>query len=249
MNETFATVVSNEHRGGGYYTISVELPPTFDTPVAGNFMMISTGEKSCALLRRPMAFYDFKATKTSVTAQILYAVFGKGTLGLSKVKRGESLSLLGPLGNSFSFPKENERYIVLGGGIGAAPFFLWGKQLSAKQKERSAFFFGFREKTQTGFLKDFQKHKIKPKVQINGNLIDFFKTSNAKNSFDRILACGPTPMLEAVTRLSEELKIPCELSLEARMGCGIGVCLSCVCENGLVCKNGPVFTVQPHEQR
>src|SRR5580765_8051522 len=113
MQEIESEILQNVHRGGGYFTLTLQVSKTRDSIQPGNFMMLSVGDEPNILLRRPMAFYDVRLEKTKTEINILYSVTGRGTQILSQKRPGESLSFLGPLGNSFAPPKKNEKIAVL----------------------------------------------------------------------------------------------------------------------------------------
>lgn len=244
---------------GDYKVITLSMDKSFEEPIAGQFVMLDCGFMNDGLiLRRPMAFYDYQKRSEDVLVSILYHVVGKGTEKMSKMKVGESASFLGPLGNTFSAPNPNEKIWVVGGGIGIAPFLLWLKQI--KHHENIKIFFGFREDAQLEICKDFAEFSqyLITCVQngtsgnYRGTVVSALEEEMRKGFPDKILTCGPTIMMEKTIEVGQKNSIPVEVSLEAKMGCGIGVCLSCVTplqhknqKNtfSLVCKDGPIFTV------
>lgn len=259
MKEWTGKVYQNRDAGGAYKVITLSMHKNFEEPIAGQFVMFDCGfMEDGIILRRPMAFYDFVKRSEDVLVSILYHVVGKGTERMSKMKVGDTASFLGPIGNAFSVPKADEKIWVVGGGIGIAPFLLWLKQI--KHRENVRIFFGFREDAQLQICEDFSDYsKFLTTCVQNGSKGDFQGTvvvaleQEMRKVFpDRILTCGPTIMMEKTIEVGQKNSIPLEVSLEAKMGCGIGVCLSCVTpiqhqkQKGsfsLVCKDGPIFTV------
>ncbi len=255
--EWAAHVVSNKDLGAKYGLISLRLPKAFPRVKAGSFCMLSTGGSREVLLRRPMAFFDVQKNSTFTSVQILYRVVGRGTRLLAGVEKDSELSLLGPIGNCFSKPKTKEHYLVAAGGIGISPFLLWGRQLSEAQHKRVRVLFGFPTEDHTSLVKLYKRVGLKPicavekaKTSFQGTVLDLLKKEFESAPAQRILTCGPEAMMEAVKDFCRVKGIPCEVSLEAKMACGMGVCLSCVtscqAKNGgpqaLVCQDGPIFT-------
>lgn len=254
--EWTAAVSANSSRGGTYHQLSLLLPGDFPIPSAGAFLMISVGSEPDILLRRPMAFYDARKVRNRVQVEVLYSVVGRGTRQMERLRPGHELSLLAPLGNSFSQPKEGENVVLVAGGIGIAPFLLWGRQTPVSKRKHSKLLLGFADKSHLPVVEDFEAVHFKPTVAIegaggdfSGTVVELLESELQNSSFDRILTCGPDAMMEKVAEVAAERQIPCELSLEAKMGCGMGLCLSCVTKLGaedhggysLVCQDGPVF--------
>lgn len=191
--------------------------------------------------------------------EIIYKVFGRGTSRLAKMRTGDRLDILGPLGVGFSAPKKNERVICIAGGIGFPPLLFQATALIAKghDPKKIAFFYGGRAKQdiiETARIKklgvDFRPVTEDGSVGARGLVtseVATFIEANPKDKF-RIYACGPEGMLAATNRLGLDLKVPGELALEAPMPCGIGVCLGCVVPRmkggyARVCVEGPVFAI------
>ncbi len=246
MKDYLATVVKNERIAENIYEITFQTDE--DVPVrAGQFGDIAVG--GTHLLRRPIAIC--KAEGNLVT--YCYQVKGEGTKKLTAVRVGEQLNVLMPLGNGF-FVEENERKIALiGGGVGVFPLisvlraYAGGKEISA--------YIGYRNKGAVCGVDEFAKADRFIAVTDDGsygekmNAVQAFqKDLQAGNRPDVVLSCGPTPMLRALKAVVEAENLPCYVSLEERMGCGIGACLVCVCTltggaKARVCKDGPVFNV------
>lgn len=203
-------------------------------------------------LRRP--FSVGKVTDEYIG--ILFKTKGKGTSILSKKKPGETLNVLGPLGNGFPLLKKNWKKIWLaGGGTGIAPFIFFTSQLMALKKEFSLFY-GARTK-QHLFLSLLPGENYPLFISTDdgssgykGNIIQIIEKKLKKGEKpDVILAGGPVPVIKQISTIAEKLNIPCYVSLENRMACGMGICYGCVVkiknknnwEYKRVCKDGPVF--------
>ena len=259
MKEWIGKVVGNVDAGGHYKVLTLSVPKSFKEPKAGQFVMLDCGfMENGLILRRPMAYYDYQKRKNDVTIKILYHVVGKGTEQMSLKVVGDQVGFLGSLGNFFSIPKKKEKIWIVGGGIGIAPFLLWLNQI--KDRSNVKILFGFREDAQLTVCDDFKKYKKLltncvqdgKKGDYHGTVVDLLREKLRKEIPDKIFTCGPTIMMEKTIEVAKGHNVPVEVSLEAKMGCGIGVCLSCVTPLqhrnqtntfSLVCKDGPIFMV------
>ena len=246
MREDQATILENKPAAENIYSLTLALPEAVKIR-AGQFADLSVG--GAHLLKRPLAVCKADGEKVTVC----YQIRGEGTKLLSERKAGETLDALLPLGNGF-YLKENEKKIALvGGGVGIFPMISVIGEYAA-EKEISAYI-GFRNKGAVCGLEELKRAKKLTAVTDDGS---FGEKMNAVQAFaadleagerpDVVLSCGPLPMLRALKTVLEGRDIPCYVSLEERMGCGIGACLVCVCEktNGehaRVCKDGPVFGI------
>ncbi|MBS1305501.1 MAG: dihydroorotate dehydrogenase electron transfer subunit [Christensenellaceae bacterium] len=246
MREYQATILENKPAAENIYSLTLALPEAVKIR-AGQFADLSVG--GAHLLKRPLAVCKADGEKVTVC----YQIRGEGTKLLSERKAGETLDALLPLGNGF-YLKENEKKIALvGGGVGIFPMISVIGEYAA-EKEISAYI-GFRNKGAVCGLEELKRAKKLTAVTDDGS---FGEKMNAVQAFaadleagerpDVVLSCGPLPMLRALKTVLEGRDIPCYVSLEERMGCGIGACLVCVCEktNGehaRVCKDGPVFGI------
>ncbi|HHV44616.1 MAG TPA: dihydroorotate dehydrogenase electron transfer subunit [Firmicutes bacterium] len=209
----------------------------------------SWGISQDPLLRRPISLYD--VSKEAQRGQILFRVVGRGTKALSQFVPGDLIDFLGPIGRGFTLPVGGPREVALvGGGIGLAPLFYLARRL-IEEGHRVCAYFGFRGKD--------DYIPVEPFGQL-GCAVEVFTEDGSRGTrgfptlgleqalregVHRVYACGPVPMLAAVVELAGD--VPCEVSMEERMGCGIGACLGCVCkvkgreEYQRVCVDGPVF--------
>ena len=204
----------------------------------GQFVHINIGSDA-HILRRPISICDAYDNIT----RIVFEIKGDGTEILSKKNVGETIDLLGPLGTGFTV-KKDAKAVVLGGGLGSFPLLYLAKNLTNPKV-----FLGFRDKEMVCMEEDFSKCGETVIATDNGTYgYNGFAINAAKEAMDDcdiIYACGPTPMLKAVKAIAEEKGIKAEISMEQRMGCGIGACLVCVCKTksgyDKVCQKGPVF--------
>ena len=247
MKDYIATVVKNEKIAENIHAITFAL----DEDIAvrcGQFGNISVG--GTHLLRRPIAICKVEGREVT----FCYQIKGEGTQKLKTVEAGTRLNVLMPLGNGFYVEETEKKVALVGGGVGVFPLISVLRQYAA-EKEIAAYI-GYRNKGAVCGVEEFAKAQKFIAVTDDGsygaqmNAVQAFKADLEKgNRPDVVLACGPTPMLRALKALVKEENLPCYVSLEERMGCGIGACLVCVCDltNGKrarVCKDGPVFNAE-----
>lgn len=219
--------------------------------VPGQFISVYCNDGS-RLLPRPISICEIN--KTEGTLRFVYRVVGAGTEEMSRLKKGDLIEVMGPLGNGFHL--EGKKVILIGGGIGIPPMLELAKQLKCEKQ----IVLGYRDEL---FLQnEFEDHGTvylsteDGSAGVKGNVIDAVVQNNLEA--DMIFACGPTPMLKGVKDYAMKHGIQAQLSLEERMACGIGACLACVCKskerdhhtnvnNKRVCKDGPVFYAQEVE--
>ncbi len=208
------------------------------------------------LLRRPFSFCDVRVQKNKTIADILYYVVGPASLRMTTLAVGDSVSVIGPLGNGFDMPKGKKTVLLAAGGMGAPPLLHLAKIIKsdypkvdclvfagAKTKEELPFKLRLDNKSKkSGFmLEDFAKYKIKSLVATDDGSVGFegFVTDCLAKWLDGcgleakdiiIYSCGPEVMLAKVAQIARERKIDCQVSMERLMACGIGLCQSCAVE-------------------
>ena len=214
----------------------------------GQFVHIKCGEG--LLLRRPISVCTCQQDKPCDLISVAFEVRGEGTRWLAERQQGDTLDMLGLAGNGYSM-HAGGRYLLVGGGIGVPP--LWGCAQYAGQGNSTAIL-GFRT-AQRAILTDlFDGQCDKLLVATDDGTLGHHgfvdelvrQQLRADTRYDAVLACGPKPMLRSVARAAAEFNIPCQVSMEERMGCGVGACLVCACDmadgtRSHVCKDGPVF--------
>lgn len=234
----------------GIYKFTLKAEPIAKTAKAGKFIEIQVSTTGEPFLRRPISIYSIDDDKI----EIIFQVKGKGTEILSEKKVGDVINVLGPLGYGTFSVDNYKKVAIIGGGIGTYPLYELAKQL--KGKADVTMYMGFRNKDLVTLEKEFEDVCNKVVITTDdgsykqkGFALDVLKEDCKKEKPDIIFACGPLPMLKAVQAFVLEENIPCEISLEERMGCGIGACLGCAVKvisgkeprYGHVCKEGPVF--------
>ena len=232
------------------YDIDIHCPEMTAVSKPGQFVHIRCGEKT---LRRPISICGIN--KQEGMMRLVYEVRGEGTAWLAQQTEGCEIDILGPLGNGFALGNTERKVLFVGGGIGVPPLLETSKAFGTN----AVSILGFRNKEAVILKEDFEN--ICGAVHIttddgscghHGLVTDVLKDCLAQGGFSEIFACGPTPMLKGVSVLAKEYHVPCQVSLEERMGCGVGACLVCACktrEDGQehmrhICKNGPVFNAE-----
>lgn len=250
--DVISTVKEVKEIAANTFSLTVTLPGDAGEIKGGQFLNISTGDGS-RLLRRP--FGIVKAEGRDIT--VCFQVKGEGTVALSKAAKGDKLSVLLPLGNGFEIPQNAKNVVVLGGGVGIFPLV---PVVNGNNKVDFYTYLGFRNKDCACLLKEFKASKKLTVVTDDGsmgakdNAVNAYVKDMANVKADLIVACGPPVMLKSLKNALKEnaVETPCLVSLEERMGCGIGACLVCVCKksdggNARVCKDGPVFDINEVE--
>ena len=244
-----AKLIKKEQLKEDIFKFSLDAKEIVELAKPGQFIEIRVTEGIDPFLRRPISIYNMD--KENGILEIIFRVQGKGTDILSKRKEEELVDIIGPLGyGTFKF-EGYKNIAILGGGIGVFPLYELAKQ--AKEVTKVNTYLGFRNKEAIVLEEEFENISDKLVIttddgsyKIYGFAINELKKDIENENIDCIFACGPLPLLKAVQSLAKEVNIPCQISLEEKMGCGIGVCLGCAVEvttggYEYVCKQGPVF--------
>lgn len=253
MQSVTSKILYNEEVMPGYFRIGLE----WKTPVIlpGHFLMVRVTSSLDPLLRRPFGIYKVLGEKGGKTfrgdgVELLYQVVGKGTKILSEKKAGESVEILGPLGNGFPKPLKDEEPVMVAGGMGVVPL-----RLLAERLKKGVLLFGAKGAAETAIVKDLRGLGVKVKIAtVDGSVgKKGFVTELLKGELTPasvIYACGPVGMLKETARLAKAEGVKCFVSLERSMACGVGVCLGCAVKTkahaefkqySMVCSDGPVF--------
>lgn len=243
----YPTIINQQEIASTIFRMELACDEIARLALPGQFVNLYCKEGE-SLLPRPISICQVDKDKGIVT--LVYGVVGKGTKNFSKLKKGDTVKVLGPLGNGFKIDENIKTHILIGGGIGVPPLVELAKHL----KGNIAAVLGFAESPI--LVKELESYGAKVFVATDkgtegfkGNVIDLLKKENING--DMIYSCGPRPMLKAVSAWAEEMGIKAQISMEERMACGIGVCVGCTCktkkkededwENKKVCTDGPMF--------
>jgi len=251
-------IIENLEICPGYFRMRIACGSAFQDAVPGQFVMVRIHGRATPLLSRPFSIHDLILQPSGVVAfDILYKIVGAGTEKLSGIPAGDRLDVLGPLGRGFSTRGNYDRIHMVAGGIGIAPFVFLGRHLMRQgiRCEQLSLFMGGRSSGDLLCLDMFEQMGIGlHKTTDDGSAGQCsLVTKPLAEAFgqtkpDIIFACGPTPMLREVMKLSRQNDIPCQVSIETMMACGMGACLGCAVEQAgtqstylHACVDGPVF--------
>lgn len=216
----------------------------------GQFVQVHIDDSPSTYLRRPISINMVDYERNEIL--LLVAAIGEGTRHLVRKKPGEKVNCLLPLGNSFTMPRStDERFLLVGGGVGIAPMLFLGKRL-VELGVRPTFLLGARtaaellEKDMFSELGDLYLTTEDGSEGEKGYVTNH--SILKEKQFDRIATCGPKPMMMSVARYAKQNDIACEVSLENDMACGLGACLCCVEDTTdghiCVCTEGPVLNIK-----
>jgi len=244
LKQVTASVTSNREVMPGVYLIWLESPQIASTARPGQFVMVRCGEES--LLRRPLSIHKLGKAKLA----LLFSVVGKGTHWLAHRQAGDNLDLLGPLGNSYFIHPASPNLLLVAGGIGIAPLCFLAQE-ALNQGCSVTLLLGAPTATQL-YPRDLLPPEIKLGIATEdgtagkkGMLTDLLPSFARR--VDQVFACGPTSMYRDMATQSRQIleAKSVQVSLEVRMGCGLGICYGCTLrtKHGLkqVCQDGPVF--------
>lgn len=249
-----AVIVSQEQIAAQVFSLVLKTEKIAAAAKCGQFISLYSKDKS-RMLPRPISIC--RADAAAGTIRLVYRIAGAGTKEFSQLGTGDEIDVLGPLGNGFPVERAaGKKVLAVAGGIGIPPML----ELTAALKEEGKCaqldaVLGYRDK-ETFLKEDLEAYAAvriateDGSVGSRGNVIDAIRENGLQP--DVIYACGPTPMLRALSGYAKEHGIECWLSLEEKMACGIGACLACVCRSGEVdehskvknkriCAEGPVF--------
>lgn len=265
MKNEKVKILSNKQIAPDFYKMSVASTYLAKNSKPGQFVEIRCQGALDPLLRRPFGVH--RVTKFGI--EMLYEVVGKGTKILTEKQPGDTIEILGPLGNGFKIDPKSDA-ILIAGGIGVAPLLALAEHIAYRgsrigDRKNITIIIGARSKSHINCANEFKKLGCKVIITTDdgskgkkGLVTDPLKEilSAIRDTRYAIYACGPNPMLKAVWAIAETHDIPCQFSFESHMACGIGVCLGCpikvknktirdtryaIREYKMVCKDGPVF--------
>jgi dihydroorotate dehydrogenase electron transfer subunit len=253
MLEQNVIIAANERDTDQYFRLVLRAPQIAPLIQPGQFAHVRILPLKDALLRRPFSIFQVAGD----TFSILYKTVGKGTDVLARMRAGEELSVIAPLGHGFTVPNAGgEIPMLVAGGYGMAAMYL----LAQRSPQRGVVFVGGRRRVDILCEKEFaalgwevrattEDGSHGDKGLVTHPLLAEIQNSKFKIQNYKLFACGPTPMLRAVAKIAEDFNVPAELSMDEHMCCGTGVCLTCVIpvkagdtwEYQRTCTEGPVF--------
>ncbi|MFO8055881.1 MAG: dihydroorotate dehydrogenase electron transfer subunit [bacterium] len=256
MNPVPAEIKENRQEAPGIFRLVLELKQETTEARPGQFFMIRTAKGRDPLLRRPLGLLKTEPGHQGLDLCFLYQVIGKGTRLLSRTLPGDETDLIGPLGTGWKLDESPSRIIAVAGGMGIVPLYAALAEVSGCEENiKTELVFGAATADEIVLLKELEA--VAGRLTIctedgclgeKGLAPDLFKKVLAKADSEKslVLACGPRPMLRKVRDICLKEGVACQVSMEARMGCGMGACLTCTVPgsagtNLRVCKEGPVF--------
>jgi len=257
-----ATVFSQRETVGGHFLVVLKVSDSFRESLPGQFVMVRM--KSCdqPFLSRPFSIYSVYSHGKNTFLEILYKVVGKGTEAFSRLREGDILNILGPLGKGFDIPSECDKIVLIAGGVGIAPLSFLAEHCEKDSNHAEIICYMGAGSLEALVGMD-RINGICSVVKIStddgswghpGPVTELFERDMELylGNDSRIYSCGPNPMLRSLHELLRDRHVACQVSLEERMACGIGACLGCVVKtksDGLVrvCKEGPVFDINSIE--
>jgi dihydroorotate dehydrogenase electron transfer subunit len=243
-------VIEKTAISAGIYSYEILCSDVAELAKPGQFVHIKIDGLT---LRRPISICEID--RKNGTLRIVFEIRGQGTAKLTDINVGDNVDMIAPLGNGFNLPgciHPNKRVLLVGGGIGVPPLLAVAKVM----RESSTAILGFRSYDKiilAGNFKQFESHVIPctddGSVGFHGSVTTPLSRELGKSDVEKVYACGPETMLKAVIAECVKYNAPIEVSLEQRMGCGVGACVVCACKINRegkemmmrVCKDGPVF--------
>jgi dihydroorotate dehydrogenase electron transfer subunit len=268
FHQYHTSILANDLLARNTYLIRLKAPALAAAIRPGQFVMIRSPKGTDPLLGRPFALYDTVLDEQGrpIGIDIVYLVVGKLTGLLATQRVGDALEVWGPLGNGFPEPLGSDHVALVAGGIGQTPFLAhvrellgtrgYGGQPPRRRVNRVSLYYGVRTANLAAGVEDFRRAGATVHLASNdgslghhGFVTDLLAAHPAPQ---HLFGCGPEPMLAALAEQAHRRGIPCHLSLETPMACGVGICFSCVTpvkttdgwDYKRVCVDGPVFDAE-----
>jgi len=255
MIDKKSEIVFNREVSRDTFVMGIRSRDIVSQAIPGQFVMVRVGSCSDPLLRRPFSICNILKKDVFL---ILYRVVGRGTSLLSEAKKGEELSVLGPLGRGFDLPGEGHESVLTAGGIGIAPLIFLAQALDHNDMKFVVGYPSVRERVpleEVGLTKtDISIATDDGSFGHKGPVTDLLEHSllHHDKSLLKVFACGPLPMLKRVAELTTGRGVSCQVSLETTMACGVGARQGCAVKAGPdahqtyyhVCRDGPIFDVR-----
>jgi dihydroorotate dehydrogenase electron transfer subunit len=244
--------VVERRRVGEYHSLTLAAPRIAEAARPGQFVHLLAGEDHSRPLRRP---FSIRRADRAGTVEVVFDIVGAGTRALAGLGSGDAVDALGPLGRPFDPPQTPVACLLVGGGYGTAPLFFLAGELRTR---RCRVDFAIGAATAGRLLEAMEARRLGHSLTVTtddgsagqrGLVTDPLPGLLASTGAERVYACGPMPMLAAVSRLAAAAGVPCQVAVEEQMACGTGICFSCVVPVGgsgelrmaRSCLEGPVF--------
>ena len=254
LTDEACTVVSNDQVGPGLHLMRLESPSIARSLAPGQFVHMKVPGMEGHILRRPFSVY--RCDPEAGCLEIIYQVVGFGTQHMTGLELGAKAALIGPVGRGWQVPEGARSALLVGGGVGAAPLYMFAQQLCS-QGVQVQVVLGAQTKDALVTYDDYcalEGSAVLPATDDGSFGHAGFCTQPAQEALDAAAAdggldfvacCGPEPLMRIVAGMCRDAHVPCQVSMERRMACGVGACLSCVVETTQgkkrSCVDGPVF--------
>ena len=254
--QVFAPILANDEIIADHKVLVCEAPALAALARPGHFVNVLTAERTDPLLRKPFSIYTVDRERGRIS--VLYSIVGPTTQGMARKRPGEMLDLVGPLGGRIFRPdtRPGAMHVLVGGGYGVPPLVFLSRELKLAQTEPDmVFIIGARRKELLLCERELMEAGVDARAATEdgshgttGRVTDVLEPLLLEHCGQpvTVYCCGPTPMMRAVGEMCQRLEIPCQLSVEVAMPCGIGVCMGCVLDLAdgrrvRCCVDGPVF--------
>jgi dihydroorotate dehydrogenase electron transfer subunit len=227
--------VLERRRVGAYHALTLVAPGIAEAARPGQFVQVRAGEDRSSPLRRPFSIHRVERPGVALgSVEVVFDVVGPGTLALARLRPHDVVDVLGPLGRPFTLPEEGAGCVLVGGGYGTAPLFFLAGELRVRRC-RVDFVVG--AATADRLLGAMEAKRVGHSLTVTtgdgsagqrGVVTDPLPDLLTRVGAGRVYACGPMPMLAAVSRVAAAAGVPCQVAVEEQMACGTGICFSCV---------------------
>lgn len=259
MHQEISVIKYNKPEKPGYFRAGLACVPEYNTARPGQFVTLRLPQFASPLLRRPFSIHRLiKSGDGAAGIEILYRLVGEFTRNLADARPGGRLDLLGPLGHGFTVSKDFGRVALIGGGIGIAPLVFLAESLADAGADLAGALACIGGRTENDILADDVFTQLGMTVVVTtedgslgekGLVVAPLEHWLRTHIPDMIYACGPMPMLRVIGAMAHDKRLPCELSIETMMACGMGACLGCAVKTAdapdgyrHACIDGPVFS-------
>lgn len=258
MIQQMAEILNHRKLGDEYHSLTIVAPEIAEAAKPGQFVNLRPPTDRSYLLRRPFSIFRVnRRGNVAATVEVVFDIRGPGTAALAAMRRHEPIDIVGPIGRSFTIPKTQHSCLLVGGGVGATPLFFLGEELQNAGKRVDVLWGAATasrlvapiEAKRLGAVAAFTTDDGSDGHQ--GLITDVLGEMIQRCGTEVIYTCGPRQMMASVTKIALEFGIPAQVAMEELMGCGIGVCMTCVTPvwnrdgtgiaNVRTCVDGPVF--------
>ena len=258
MIQQMAEILNHRKLGDEYHSLTIVAPEIAEVAKPGQFVNLRPPTDRSYLLRRPFSIFRVnRRGNVAATVEVVFDIRGPGTAALAAMRRHEPIDIVGPIGRSFTIPKTQHSCLLVGGGVGATPLFFLGEELQNAGKRVDVL---WGAATASRLVAPIEAKRLGAVASFttddgseghHGLITDVLGEMIERCGTEVIYTCGPRQMMAAVTKIALEFGIPAQVAMEELMGCGIGVCMTCVTPvwnrdgtgiaNVRTCVDGPVF--------